>query len=886
MTRRVAIVPHTHWDREWYASFQTFRLRLVELLDELLPRMEADPSYAHFLLDGQMAVIDDYLAIRPDAEETLRTLNQAGRLAMGPWYILMDEFLVSGESMIRNLQLGFARAERFGGAMEVGYLPDMFGHVGQMPQLLRLAGLEHAVVWRGVPAAMTGTAFWWEAPDGSRVRAEYLPQGYGNGAATPRESEALVRRLNAYETEQGDRLTPDEPILWMNGTDHQMPQAWLGRVVDEINSENGHFELDVTGLADYLAGASTNALGTITGEMRSGARANLLMGVGSNRVDVKVAAARAERELERRAEPLCALFPPAWWWPQALFDTAWLEMIRNSAHDSICACSHDEVCEAVIARYAEARQIAEGLGDTAVKILGATLAKSGPVVVNPSARSRSGLVEVVIPGVEPISDTQLLSERLASALDTTVLGRDLSAVLGQIRSQQFGPDTYIIDVEVKHRDEAVTVTFHADAELRENLLVDEVKRELYALGGARPDTPFHIRVIQQPSRRLLARVTDVPGYGWQAWEPTALDVTPVTATASGRGLTNGLVTLEVDANEGSFSLNGIPGFDRLVDDGDHGDTYNYSPPDDDQVIERPERVSVELVESGPLRGQLKVVRTYKWPERIDDETRSRVGNKMADVTTLLELRAGEGLVRITTRFNNTARDHRLRSWFPLPERARSSKAECAFAIVERPTSAEGGPTEVALPTYPSRRFVRAGGLTVLHEGLLEYELVDLDEPGGSARELALTLLRATGMLSRVEMTYRPLPAGPPLPLEGAQVQGHHTLRYCIAAEPDANPWTLVDDAFLPLEVTNAAALGTVPDRGSALTVSGAEVSSLTRRMGEVELRVFNPTAEATTVTIEGRSGKLVNLRDTTLATFETSFPLGPWEIATARLNEI
>ena len=104
------MVPHTHWDREWYSPFQTFRLRLVDLLDDLLPRLEADPAYAHFLLDGQMAVVDDYLAVRPEAEEGLRRLATSGRVAMGPWYILMDEFLVSGETIIRDLQLGLERA--------------------------------------------------------------------------------------------------------------------------------------------------------------------------------------------------------------------------------------------------------------------------------------------------------------------------------------------------------------------------------------------------------------------------------------------------------------------------------------------------------------------------------------------------------------------------------------------------------------------------------------------------------------------------------------------------------------------------------------------------------------------------------------------------------
>ncbi len=248
--RRVHIVPHTHWDREWYSSFQTFRLRLVDLLDDLLPRMEADPSYARFLLDGQLAVVDDYLAVRPEAEARLRRLVGSGRVAVGPWYTLPDEFLVGGETLVRNLQLGLRRADHFGGAMPVGYLPDMFGHVAQMPQILAGFGFEHAVVWRGVPAAVERSGFWWEALDGTAVRAEYMPQGYGNGSALPDDAKAFARAVGAFVDLWGDLLTG--PVLWMNGTDHQLPQPWLGRVVTEANDVQDDLDLRVASLEEHL----------------------------------------------------------------------------------------------------------------------------------------------------------------------------------------------------------------------------------------------------------------------------------------------------------------------------------------------------------------------------------------------------------------------------------------------------------------------------------------------------------------------------------------------------------------------------------------------------------------------------------------------------------
>ena len=262
--RTVAVVPHTHWDREWYAPFQTFRLKLVRLVDELLDLMERDASYRHFLLDGQLAVIDDYLEIRPENEPRLRALAAAGRITVGPWYILMDEFLVSGETIIRNLQKGIVRGSAFGGVMEVGYLPDMFGHVAQMPQILDQAGLGHTVVWRGVPSPVEQTAFVWTAPDGSSVRAEYLVAGYGNGAALPEDAKQLVRRLAAIEEECLSFLPADGPILLMNGSDHLRPQPWLGRVVAEANELQDDFELSISSLGEYwrtppVTGSSSGA---------------------------------------------------------------------------------------------------------------------------------------------------------------------------------------------------------------------------------------------------------------------------------------------------------------------------------------------------------------------------------------------------------------------------------------------------------------------------------------------------------------------------------------------------------------------------------------------------------------------------------------------------
>jgi hypothetical protein len=862
----------------------------VRLVDELLDLMESDSSYRHFLLDGQLAVVDDYLEIRPENEGRLRALAAAGRLTVGPWYILMDEFLVSGETIVRNLQKGILRGSNFGGVMEVGYLPDMFGHVAQMPQILNQAGLSNAVVWRGVPSAVTRTAFVWTAPDGSGVRAEYLVAGYGNGAALPEDAKQLARRLGSLEDEFASFLRPGEPMLLMNGSDHLCPQPWLGRVVAEANAIQDDFELAISSLADYLASTSSEGLVEWQGELRSGFRSNVLMGVASNRVDVKQAAARTERSLEQLAEPLSALFVPAERWPAPFLDLAWTLVIRNSAHDSICACSADDVVDAVLHRYSEARDIGDGLTEQALHAVGRSMAAAGPVVVNPSAHDRGGLVDVVIPAVgDPGPEVQVMSERNGVPGTITLDGETVRNLLGLLQGARIDDQSFVTEASLAENGTGLDVTLVIGPEPREGVAVEEVKRELYTRLTARPETEVRLIIDQPPVRRVLARQQSVPGFGWSRFAPAPLAHPARLDGAPNTGLTlsNGLVTVAVDPVTGTFSLGDVPGYGRLVDGGDHGDTYNYSPPTNDSVVDTPTSVTVSAGDPGPVRTSVEIVADYEWPGFVDGTTRTRVGSLPVTVTTTLELRADEPVLRVRTRFTNPSRDHRLRVHLPLPLPAVTSRSECAFTVVERGLTAEGRDEEFGLPTFPSRRFVTAGGLTVVHEGLLEYELVDVAPgPGGTgpvASTLALTLLRATGMLSRLGMALRPLPAGPMHALDGPQMLGTVDVRYALCVT-DVDPYDLVDEVLLPLQVSGSFGGGNRPDRGSELTVDGARVSSVRRNSGALEVRVFNPTDMETTVRLPGRSGWLVDLTGSPVAPFEGAFALRPHGIATARLD--
>ena len=264
----------------------------------------------------------------------------------------------------------------------------------------------------------------------------------------------------------------------------------------------------------------------------------------------------------------------------------------------------------------------------------------------------------------------------------------------------------------------------------------------------------------------------------------------------------------------------------------------------------------------------------------------------AKVRTTLELRPGEPFLRVAHEIDNPARDHRMRAHFPLPTQVEGSDAECAFAVVHRGLTAEGGVHEFGLPTFPSRRFVDASdgtaGLALMHDGLLEYEVVD------DGRALALTLLRAVGYLSRTEPQLRPNPAGPPDPLNGPQLLGAQKAEYAVMLH--AGDWRAADcygaaDALLvPFERARAAGRSDVsrPPAGAALRVDGAEVSAVHRVPGGLVVRVFRTTEDAGPVTLEHEGvparGFVIDLRGQPVSPFEGEVELRPFEIATLQIR--
>jgi mannosylglycerate hydrolase len=464
----VILVPHTHWDREWYQTFQQFRIRLVHTVDKLLDILDRDPNFTHFMLDGQTVVLDDYLEVEPEQEERLRKYIRAGRILVGPWYLQPDEFLVSGEALVRNLQFGLQRAADFGEAMRVGYLPDCFGHIAQIPQILRGFGIDNAVFWRGVGDEARKSEFYWAAPDGTDVLVIHLADafGYSNARMMPLNPREFAARVELLIANILPKATSDT-LLFMNGSDHLEPQDGLPAVIEAANSllqsidsanplqeqllaqivtggssasqqGNGNgqgydsIRVQIGTLPHYIeAVRQSNADGglqTLHGEMRSSQYAPLLAAVLSSRMWIKQQNTATEHLLERWVEPLTA------WaerlgarYPAGLVRLAWKYLLQNHPHDSICGCSLDQVHIENRVRFAQSQQIGESvLAQAMQSIVDATDTRapfavtqpgheSVPIVVfNPAPAQSSALAQAVVQFDGSLHNAVLVDERGAS----------------------------------------------------------------------------------------------------------------------------------------------------------------------------------------------------------------------------------------------------------------------------------------------------------------------------------------------------------------------------------------------------------------------------------------------------------------------------------------
>jgi alpha-mannosidase len=771
----VHLIPHTHWDREWYLPRAAFVARLVPALDDLLDRLDASAEFRSFFLDGQTVLLEDYLRVRPDQRARVGALVRAGRLQVGPWYVLADEFVPSGESLVRNLLLGRADAEALGGHPSVLYSPDAFGHPAVWPALAAEFGIRHGVVWRGLggEAGQEGDLFRWLAPDGRSILLHHLPpDGYEAGSGLVEDPPRLRQAWSGLKPVLVRRAVTSHLAVTV-GADHHAAPAAIGRVRDLLAALEPNAEVRVSRFDEYFRAveAQANGVPVLRGELRwSYGYTWTLQGVHATRAPLKRRHAEAELLLERTAEPLAALAAAGGLGDRRpLLRDAWRTLVRSQFHDSIGGCTSDAVARRVAGRLDDAGQAAREFARTSLDALTGNdpdRARDHPEVTsprlvlwNPAARARSGGVVIA---------------------DLTWFRRDVLV----------GPPG---GREPRRGDAARAI----------GLLGPDGPIALQPMGRAsgyeRLDAPRHYPDQDEVDVvRVAFRAPPLPGLGVGILEPTDRQrVGPESGVRAGpRSLDNGLLALTV-GRDGTVTLadrrTGLlyPSLLGLESAGDAGDTYTWAPRARDSVRRLTGPVTLHALARGPLVASL--------------EARGRLTcvSGWVDVRIVLTLHAGSPALRCTLHLDNRATDHRLRLRVPTGVPAVAAVAGSQFGTVTRPAvAAEAGryPRETPVATAPAQRFVAAAdgarGLALLAPGFFEYELAENGD-------LRVTLLRAVGQLSRADLPTRPGHAGWPTATPEAQCVGPDRMQLAVVPVEAADLWAgsalfeMWEDVFLP-----------------------------------------------------------------------------------------
>ncbi len=718
---------------------QGFRARLVDAVDEVLRLAEEDPDY-RFVLDGQTILLDDYLAVREGRRDELRGRIAGGQLGIGPWFVQPDSLLPSGESLVRNLLAGGRDAASFGAGSTVAYLPDSFGHPAQLPQLFAGFGLDGFVYWRGNGNELDvlGPRWRWRAPDGSSVRALHLTEGYFNSARVPADTDEAVSALAEVTHKLSD--AGEKPVLLMNGFDHTRPDPHVANLVEPLSEMLG--EEVRRSLLDEAVADCPSELPEFSGELVGARTANLLAGVWSARLPLKIRNRACELLLERWAEPWAALGETAGLRSEGpALRHAWRSLLANQAHDSICGCSIDPVHERMSARYDDA----EGLADETVsrsleRLAGRNADRDVPgmddlyvAVFNPTPRTRTDVVRVPLDAHPALP----ISVGIPSLHPLVELG--------------LGETGFVLDGEPART------------------IVSEDTTRLRWLDGQRV---FDVEFV----------APDIPAFGYRRFRLQSSD--PVEEQVdSGERIGADGVQVEVESGGtlavemGGQRWEGLFGVEDI---GDRGDSYDFDPVGEPEFL-TPRSTTVDRVRHPGGVQHLTVERVFAVPESLD-ATRETRSQNLVEVSVGVHVVVGPGVhhVRGELRIDNRALDHRLRVALPTGKPTQSCSAATTFDVVKRSTEPldATGWMHPAPDTFCQQGLVAANGLCVVAPGLPEAELT----PDGT---ILLTLVRSVGWLARYDLPSRPIPAGPAIETPGAQVQGAFVA-----------PFTLMVDAGL------------------------------------------------------------------------------------------
>nr|UWI49559.1 alpha-mannosidase [Clostridioides difficile] len=697
------IVNHTHWDREWYFTSGDALVLSEQLFTDIIDELERNPDVS-FVLDGQLSILDDYTQLHKEKIESIKKLIEENRLYIGPWFTQTDAFFARGESILRNLMIGIFESKKYGEYMKIGYLPDTFGFNAQMPVLLKHVGIDNIFFWRGIHLGkqVQSPYFKWKSLNGEKyIYAVNMPHGYGTGMLLEPSSKYVNGRLDPA-IDFIKSYSDVEEVLIPSGNDQLNIIGDFKNKVEEINNI-GKYSYITSSYQDFLKYVkSIDSLESYRGEFREPVLARIHKSIGSSRMDIKLACDELENKLIKRIEPLLVIAKKSGIEisNQLLINT-WKKLLEGQAHDSLAGCVTDTVTDDILHRIREANEICDSIENTIVKKIseGLKLSQNDILVFNTEAKTFNGYKEIQV-----VSDSKNIYFK--ENLDATII-----------------EETYI--------------------QPRENVL---------------EETPAGNIFIEEPGYYILkVRINiQLPALGYKVISFEISNKEMLSLSESNDTFISN-DKYKVIYKEGSLDLQledgtYISNFLTLKDSGNAGDTYDFSPLQDDEEIE----LLFNSVSAQKALGYEKIVveGTTLLPLTLEDRKDKNLNGKL-NVKVSIVLSKENPLMEVKLHVNNTIYNHRLRVHVKTDINDNKNIASLPFGYITRENGVlsnwENTYSEMPIDLEPLESNItltdEKRSCTVFTRGIKEYQHID--------DEIALTLLATTDELGKPDLLYRP-----------------------------------------------------------------------------------------------------------------------------------
>ena len=744
--KKIHVVAHTHWDREWYFSDNEAFIQFSYHMDEVIYALE-NGELDYYYLDGQLSILDDYLKVYPNQETKIKELVEGNKLFIGPWYTQMDEFVVAGESVVKNLQIGIDMSKRLGGHTALGYLPDSFGQGKDMPKIYNGFGIENAVFWRGMPNEVTKSReFYWTAEDGSKVLTINIRNGYYAGVALV-EGE-IYQKKAILDIVSEDSATTN--ITLPVGGDQRAVDRNLKAIIEEANKEFAEeYQIEESNyphIFNLLKKEATD-LPTVQGEFMSGSVSKIHRSIYSSRYDLKKINDTIENRLIFQLEPLMLMaddlgIP----FKRELMDYTWKLILKNHAHDSIGGCNTDKTNEMIMDRYKEADQLSYSTVDY--------------------------LVRKIAESIEGIQENDLV----------------LFNTLPYRRTEPYTLEVSTKKTTIKlFDDQRHEIPFQLIS--TEKVYAGEVRRSESDYDEAKYYYIHKISFINELPA-LSYQIVSVEEQDESATQekPVASEETMIENAAYKITFSNGQFSI-LAKEQGITYKNCL----HVEESGDEGDTYDYSPAYFDSIHHLFFETAEVAIQSGKFLSTMSVTGSWFVPKDLAARKAQKVDTEI-EYTLTLFLKNDSKRVDMKLSVNNQALDHRMRLVVKTPVKSQVSYADTLFGIVERNNNdphihdwRELGWKEEPTEIYPMIHYANTHDLetswTVMSKGIKEYQVIDSD--------MYITLFRGVGFLGRPELLRRPGDASGNqfryIPTPDSQLLGTLEMELSLIIATDYNP---------------------------------------------------------------------------------------------------